>query len=207
MTVRSNYHTSVSTMIAIALYREDLECSQVPIHKAAALQPGCDLPSRNLQYVTYMPRGNQCQPRSVDREQWQPIQHSQLRQHGEFRHVSVSERSVITAVWSESSCAFLRMLLPPEVDHRERSSNGDNGEAHISTTKVSFSSEFQHIIISSSEPLLPTGPVLVRTVVAKAFVNSHRTTSTGNWTRCISPAGQAHRSEWYSGITLTPSRL
>ena len=51
-------------MIAIALYREDLECSQVPIHKAAALQPQCDLPSRNqvLQYVpinanaTWQPR-------------------------------------------------------------------------------------------------------------------------------------------------------
>ena len=54
--------------------------------------------TRNSTIILY--RGNH------DREQWQPMQHSQLRQHGEFRHVSVSERSVITAVWSESSCAF-----------------------------------------------------------------------------------------------------
>ena len=101
MTVRSNYHTSVSTMIAIALYNEDLECSQVHIHKAAALQ----LAVAQSQYVPINAPAT-WQPRSVDREQWQPIQHSQLRQHGEFRHVSVSERSVITAVWSESSCAF-----------------------------------------------------------------------------------------------------
>ena len=96
-------------MIAIALYREDLECSQVPIHKAAALQPQLRLAVAQSKYcntfqLMHMPRGNHAQ--SIASNGRQPIQHSQLRQHGEFRHVSVSERSVITAVWSESLCAF-----------------------------------------------------------------------------------------------------
>ena len=56
-------------MIAIALYREDLECSQVPIPKAAALQPQCDLPSRNLSIAIRSINANATwQPRSVDRE-------------------------------------------------------------------------------------------------------------------------------------------
>ena len=86
-------YTSVSTMIAIALYREDLECSQVPIHKAAALQPGLRLISQYVPinaHATWHAQliasnGNQKEDKTL-------LQHSQLSQHGEFPHVSVSER-------------------------------------------------------------------------------------------------------------------
>ena len=148
MTVRSNYHTSVSTMIAIALYNEVLECSQVHIHKAAVLQPRLRLAVAQSQYVPINAHAT-WQPRSVDREQWQPIQHSQLRQHGEFRHVSVSERSVITAVWSESSCACHRKS--------NRALEQWRLTARQKRSYLHHQGEFQHIIISSFEPLLPTG--------------------------------------------------
>ena len=85
-------------MIAIVLYREDLECSQVPIHKAVALQPGLRLAvaqSRNTFQLLHMPRGNHAQSIASNGNQKEDktlLQHSQLSQHGEFRHVSVSER-------------------------------------------------------------------------------------------------------------------
>ena len=151
------------------------------------------------------------QPRSVDREQWQPIQHSQLRQHGEFRHVSASERSVITAVWSESSCAFPKngTATGSRWSARAMATNGET-KALISPPPRWVSAwvpAHNHQFVRTPSNPSSLRACLVRTVVARAFINSHRTTSTGNWTRCISPAGQAHRSEWYSGITLTPSRL
>ena len=55
-------------MIAIALYNEDLECSQVHIHKAAALQPRLRLAVAQSQYVPINAHAT-WQPRSVDREQ------------------------------------------------------------------------------------------------------------------------------------------
>ena len=67
-------------------------------------------------------------------------QHSQLSQHGEFRHVSVSERQRSRPCGQNLRVPFLRTVLPPEVE--ERSSNGGqrrDKRVHISTTKVSFS--------------------------------------------------------------------
>ena len=114
--------------------------TQVHIHKAAALQPLLRLAVAQSQYVPINAHAP-WQPRSVDREQWQPIQHSQLRQHGEFRHVSVSERSAITAVWSESSCAFPK--------------NGTARGSHLHTARRSVCDRDQDGI-KRSRPLLET---------------------------------------------------
>ena len=104
--------------------------------------------------------------------------------------------------------AFLRMVLLPEVEQSARAmtTNGET-KALISPPPRWVPAHNHQFVRTPSNPS-SLRACLVRTVVARAFVNSHRTTSTGDWTRCISPAGQAHRSEWwYSGITLTPSRL
>ena len=66
------------------------------------------------------------QPRSVDREQWRPkgsktlLQHSQLSQHGEFQHVSVSERQRSRPCGQNLRVPFLRTVLPLEVEERAR---------------------------------------------------------------------------------------
>ena len=65
------------------------------------------------------------------------IQRSQLRQHGEFWHVSVSERQKLRVL-------FLRTVLPPEVGAEralEQWRPRRDKSAHTSTTKVSFSSK------------------------------------------------------------------
>ena len=61
--------------------------------------------------------------RSVDRasngdqkEDKTLLQHSQLSQHGEFRHVSVSERQQSRPCGQNLRVPFLRTVLPPEVD-------------------------------------------------------------------------------------------
>ena len=69
-----------------------------------------------------------------DREDKKLIQRSQLRQHGEFWHVSVSERQKLRV-------PFLRTVLPPEV--------GESARAMASTARQKRSylhhqGEFQH---------------------------------------------------------------
>ena len=58
--------------------------------------------------LTHMPHGNHAQlfarAMATKKEDKTLLQHSQLSQHGEFWHVSVT--TAITAVWSESSYAF-----------------------------------------------------------------------------------------------------
>ena len=71
------------------------------------------------------------------------LQRSQLRQHGEFWRVSVSEMTVITTVWSEFLWGLRKSCTGSE-GRRERSTNGGrqhNKNGCISTNKVSFSSK------------------------------------------------------------------
>ena len=111
-------------MIAIYRYREDqkLECSQVPNKTQPRCNPGCDLPQRKLSntfQLTHMPRGNHAQSIASNGDQKEDktlLQHSQLRQHGEFRHVSVSERQRLRPCGQNLCVPFLRTVLPPEVD-------------------------------------------------------------------------------------------
>ena len=48
------------------------------------------------------------------------LQHSQLRQHGEFWHVSVSERQRSRPCGQNLRVPFLRTVLPPEVEESAR---------------------------------------------------------------------------------------
>ena len=68
------------------------------------------------------------------------LQRSQLRQHGEFCHVSVSERERSRPCGQNLCVPFPRAVLPPEVEESARAmvANGET-KAFISTTKVSFS--------------------------------------------------------------------
>ena len=66
-----------------------------------------------------MPRGNHAQSIASNGDQKEDktlLQHSQLRQHGEFRHVSVSERQQLRLCGQNLRVPFLRTVLPPEVD-------------------------------------------------------------------------------------------
>ena len=92
-----------------------------------------------------MPRGNHAQ--SIDREQWRPkgrqtlLQHSQLSQHGELWHVSVSERQRSRPCGQNLRVPFLRTVLPPEV--------GESARAMAATARqkrlyLQHHGEFQH---------------------------------------------------------------
>ena len=128
----------------IDIYREDQKLYRV-LSSTAALQPrrsAIASASCNSFQLTHMPRGNHTQSIASNGDQKEDttlLQHSQLSQHGEFRHVSVT--TAITAVWSESSRAFPKNGTATG-SRRERSSNGGrrrDKSTHISTTKVSFS--------------------------------------------------------------------
>ena len=67
------------------------------------------------------------------------LQRSQLRQHGEFWHVSVSERQRSRPCSQNLRVPFLRTVLPPEALEQWRPRRDKS--AHISTTKVSFSTK------------------------------------------------------------------
>ena len=66
-----------------------------------------------------MPRGNHTQSIASNGDQKEDktlLQHSQLCQHAEFRHVSVSERQRLRPCGQNLRVPFLRTVLPPEVD-------------------------------------------------------------------------------------------
>ena len=124
--------------------------SWAPSQDVIPLRQSTTRASQVLQYVPINAHAT-WQPRSVDREQWRPKGRqdiitalSQLSQHGEFRHVSVSERQRSRQCGQnlrESSCAFPKGCTATG-SRRERSSNGGqrrDKSVHISTTKVSFS--------------------------------------------------------------------
>ena len=87
-------------MIAIYIGRIRLRVLSGTIHEVAALQPQLRLAIAQAKYcnmfqLTHTPRGNHTQSivsNGDKKEDKTLLQHSQLRQHGEFRHVSVSER-------------------------------------------------------------------------------------------------------------------
>ena len=66
-----------------------------------------------------MPRGNHAQSIASNGDQKEDktlLQHSQFSQHGEFRHVSVSERQRSQPCGQNLCVPFLRTVLPPEVN-------------------------------------------------------------------------------------------
>ena len=82
--------------IYIGKIRNYIECYQVSRTIHTALQPRRSAStSCNSFQLTHMPRGNHAQSIASNGDQKEDktlLQHSQLCQHGEFRHVSVSER-------------------------------------------------------------------------------------------------------------------
>ena len=73
----------------------------------------------NTFQLMHMPRGNHAQSIASNgdkKEDKTLLQHPQLRQHGEFRHVSVSERQRLWPCGQNLHVPFLRTVLPPEVD-------------------------------------------------------------------------------------------
>ena len=134
MTVHSNYHTS-------------LEYRRIKPF-IAALQPWLRLAVAQAKYcnsfqLTHMPRGNQLIASNGDQKEDKTLlQHSQLSQHGEFRHVSVSERQRSRPCGQNVRVPFLRTVLPPEVyGALEQWRPRRDKSVHISTTKVGFSTK------------------------------------------------------------------
>ena len=91
-----------------------------------------------------MPRGTHAQSIASNGDQKEDktlLQHSQPPQHGEFRHVSVSERQRSRPCGQNLRVPFLRTILPPEV--------GESARAMAATARQKRSylhhqGEFQH---------------------------------------------------------------
>ena len=91
-----------------------------------------------------MPRGNHAQSIASNGDQNEDqtlLQHSQLSQHGEFRHVSVSERQRSRLCGQNLRVPFLRTVLPPEVD---RALEQWRPTARQKRSYLYHQSEFQH---------------------------------------------------------------
>ena len=89
-----------------------------------------------------MPRSNHAQSIASNGDQKEDktlLQHSQLSQHGEYRHVSVSERQRSRPCGQNLRVPFLRTVLPPEVEESARAMAA-NGE----TKALYHQGEFQH---------------------------------------------------------------
>ena len=69
------------------------------------------------------------------------LQHSQLSQHGEFGHVSVSERQRSRPCCQNLRVPFLRTVLPPEV---EESAGAMATTARQKSSYLHHHGEFQH---------------------------------------------------------------
>ena len=69
------------------------------------------------------------------------LQRSQLRQHGEFWHVSVSERQQSQPCGQNLRVPFLRTVLPPEV---EESARAMAATARQKRSYLHHQGEFQH---------------------------------------------------------------
>ena len=80
--------------------------------------------------LTHRPRGNHAQSITSNGDQKDDktlLQHSQLSQHGEFWHVSVSERQRSRPCGQSLRVPFERTVLPPEVEESARAMAA-NGE-------------------------------------------------------------------------------
>ena len=69
------------------------------------------------------------------------LQRSQLRQHGEFWHISVSERQQSRPCGQNLRVPFLRTVLPPEV---EESARAMAATARQKRSYLHHQGEFQH---------------------------------------------------------------
>ena len=90
-----------------------------------------------------MPRGNHAQSIASNGDQKEDttlLQHSQLSQHGEFRHVSVSERQRSRPCGQNLRVPFPRTVLPPEVGALEQW----RPMARQKRSYLYHQSEFQH---------------------------------------------------------------
>ena len=88
-----------------------------------------------------MPRGNHVASNGDHKEDKTLLQHSQVSQHGEFRHVSVSERQRSRPCGQNLRVPFLRTVLPPEVEESARAmaANGERKALYLH-----HQGEFQH---------------------------------------------------------------
>ena len=69
------------------------------------------------------------------------LKHSQLSQHGEFWHVSVSERQRSRPCGQNLRVPLLRMVLPPEVGESARAMAATARQKHL---YLQHQGEFQH---------------------------------------------------------------
>ena len=91
-----------------------------------------------------MPRGNHAQSITSNGDQKEDktlSQHSQLSQHGEFWHASVSERQRSRPCGQNLRVPFLRTVLPPEV---EESARAMAATARQKRSYLHHQGEFQH---------------------------------------------------------------
>ena len=94
--------------------------------------------------LTHMPRGNHAQSIVSNGDQKEDktlLRHSQLRQHGEFWHASVSERQRSRPCGQNLRVPFLRTVLPPEV---EESARAMAVTARQKRSYLHHQGEFQH---------------------------------------------------------------
>ena len=78
--------------------------------------------------LTHMPRGNHARSIASNGDQKEDktlLQHLQLRKHGEFRYVSISERQRSQPCGQNLRVPFPRMVLPPEVEESARAMAAD----------------------------------------------------------------------------------
>ena len=91
-----------------------------------------------------MPRGNHAQLIASNGDQKEDktlLQHSQLSQHGEFRHVSVIERQRSRPCGQNLRVPFLRTVLPLEV---EESAGAMAATARQKSSYLHHQGEFHH---------------------------------------------------------------
>ena len=91
-----------------------------------------------------MPRGTHAQSIAINGDQKEDktlLQPSQLPQHGEFWHASVSERQRSRACGQNLRVPFLRTVLPPEV---EESARVMAATARQKRSYLHHQGEFQH---------------------------------------------------------------
>ena len=98
------------------------------------------------------------------------LQRSQLRQHGEFWHVSVSERQRSRPCGQNLRVPFLRTVLPPEV---EESARAMAATARQKRSYLHHQGEFQHQLFTFRSGHDSDHDGIVRISVGQAEVLKH----------------------------------
>ena len=126
----------------IDIYREDQKLYRVvssTIHSRVATPRRSA--SASYCQLTYLPCGTHAQSiasNGDEKEDKTLLQHSQLPQHGEFWHASVSERQRSRACGQNLRVPFLRTVLPPE------SARAMAATARQKRSYLHHQGEFQH---------------------------------------------------------------